>query len=110
MTHLPVGWMLTTLGELTWPDRERVVPSSNDERPYLGMDAVEPHSGRVIDFARAGDFRSASQVVKPGFTLYGRLRPYLNKVVEANFDGLCLQSSSHFPRAIGWRMGSLCTD
>lgn len=97
MTHLPASWTLTTLGELTSPNRERQVPEPNDDRPYLAMDAVEPHSGRVIELVQAGDFHSAAQVVKPGFTLYGRLRPYLNKVVEATFEGLCSAEFIAYP-------------
>lgn len=97
MTQVPIGWSLTTLGKVNWPDKQRVKPGPDDRRPYLGMDSVEPHTGRVIRLARAGDFTSSAQVVQPGYTLYGRLRPYLNKVVEADFDGLCSAEFIAYP-------------
>ncbi len=33
--------------------------------------------------------RSTANTFEPGDVLYGRLRPYLNKVYQANFPGLC---------------------
>ncbi|MEU5979871.1 hypothetical protein [Streptomyces sp. NPDC047315] len=89
ISGLPDGWVRTTLGELTQPSTVREIPGDADERPYLAMDGLEPHTGVVQSLTRAGDFRSSAPLVKPGYTLYGRLRPYLNKVTEASFDGLC---------------------
>ncbi|MEU6364243.1 restriction endonuclease subunit S [Streptomyces sp. NPDC046931] len=61
------------------------------------MDNVEPHTGRIIGYGRAGDIRSASPVVHRGYLLYGRLRPYLNKVTIADFEGICSGEFIVFP-------------
>jgi type I restriction enzyme S subunit len=37
----------------------------------------------------AGTMKSSAVYFKPGDVLYGRLRPYLNKVYRPNFEGLC---------------------
>ena len=44
------------------------------------MEHIESGTGRVIALASPNDYRSSSYVAKPTQVLYGRLRPYLNKV------------------------------
>ncbi|MEU9758224.1 hypothetical protein AB0D98_00090 [Streptomyces sp. NPDC047987] len=61
------------------------------------MDNVESHTGRVVKFASAASIKSSSPIVRPGYLLYGRLRPYLNKVVLADFDGICSGEFIVFP-------------
>lgn len=51
--------------------------------PFIGMEHVESHTGRVAGSASAASVRSSSPLVRPGDVLYGRLRPYLNKVAIA---------------------------
>ena len=59
--------------------------------PYVGLEHVEKESGRFADSfvptplnMLATNFRFT-----PKHVLYGKLRPYLNKVVLPNFDGVC---------------------
>jgi type I restriction enzyme S subunit len=59
--------------------------------PYVGLEHVEKESGRFADGfvptplnMLATNFRFT-----PKHVLYGKLRPYLNKVVLPNFDGVC---------------------
>lgn len=84
MTDLPPGWVRATLGEVVEPRSARTLPVEGDERPFLGLEDVEPHSGRVLRWREAAAFRSAALVARPGDVLYGRLRPYLNKVARAD--------------------------
>lgn len=44
---------------------------------------------RLLGTAQAQDMRSAAVHFEKGDVLYGRLRPYLNKVITADFEGLC---------------------
>jgi type I restriction enzyme S subunit len=88
MSDLPVGWVATTLGTVTCPVRKVVTPRSDERRPYVGMEHVEPHSTKIIGFGKASELRSGTAAFGPGDTLYGRLRPYLNKVAVADFEGL----------------------
>jgi type I restriction enzyme S subunit len=54
---------------------------------YLGLASVESNTGQLIDtIETAGGQCSSFQV---GDVLYGRLRPYLNKVWLATFEGVC---------------------
>ncbi len=97
MTDVPPGWVRTTLGEITQPSSERQVPAPGDERPYLGMEGVQSGTGRVMGLSESSSITSASPVVGPGYTLYGRLRPNLNKVTEATHSGLCSGEFITFP-------------
>ncbi len=87
------GWTWLTIGELCAEDRTIVEPASELARalPYLGMEHVESITGSILrDVAttmiegRSTTFRFDSRHV-----LYGKLRPYLNKVALPNFDGRC---------------------
>ncbi len=53
------------------------------------MDAIAPHSMKVGAGQAFREMRSAASAFQPGDVLYGRLRPYLNKVWCATFAGAC---------------------
>lgn len=86
--ELPKSWRLMPLAELTEPTRKRVKPFEHPDLPYIGMEHVEPHSMRLLGSVHASTMKSTAVHFKAGDVLYGRLRPYLNKVLLAEFDGL----------------------
>ena len=91
---LPEGWRWAALGEVCVEDRQAITGDDPDyrEMPYLGLEHIEPETGRILvseDEARfsasiSNNFRFTSRHV-----LYGKLRPYLNKVALPEFDGRC---------------------
>src|SRR5690606_3255557 len=55
---------------------------------YIGLENIEPSTGRYI--ASVGkDSVSSAFAFRKGQVLFPKLRPYLNKVFLAPFDGLC---------------------
>jgi type I restriction enzyme, S subunit len=57
---------------------------------YLGLANVERDTGELLPAADEEDLPSGSVVrFKVGDVLFGKLRPYLNKVHLADFDGVC---------------------
>jgi len=52
------------------------------------MDNVEAHTMRLLSTVPASTMKSSSVHFRPGDVLYGRLRPYLNKVLAPDFEGL----------------------
>jgi hypothetical protein len=86
---LPKGWVRTTLGQVVEPSRVRALPSENPEAPYVGLEYVESQTMRLAGHGRALDVRSSSVRFSKGDVLYAKMRPYLNKVWIAEFDGLC---------------------
>jgi type I restriction enzyme S subunit len=65
------------------------MPSEDPEVPYVGLEHVESQTMRLIGHGHAYDVRSSSVRFAGGDVLYARMRPYLNKVWIAEFDGLC---------------------
>ena len=77
------------LGEVVKPNRPRVKPELMPDVPFIGMEHVEAHTMKLLGTVPAGSMKSAAVHFKPGDVLYGRLRPYLNKVYRPQFEGLC---------------------
>jgi len=87
--ELPKGWEWTTLGEIIEPSKEKVNPSDIEETPYIGLEHIEKDTGRLLDCGFSSEIRSTKSNFSNGDLLYGKLRPYLNKVCVPTFDGIC---------------------
>ena len=85
---LPAGWVVTALGQVTTPRGLRVNPSDMPDAPFIGLEHVESHTMRLLTTARTRDVKSSSSYFENGDVIYGRLRPYLNKVYMPDFIGL----------------------
>lgn len=86
---LPQSWHLVPLGDLVAPTRPKHKPLNYPDLPFIGMEHVEADSMRLLGTVKAGTMKSSAVHFQPGDVLYGRLRPYLNKVYRPNFEGLC---------------------
>ncbi len=88
MSDIPAGWENVRLGDIVWPSSQRVSPLERPDAPYIGLENVEPQSNRILGTVPASLMSSDSAVFEAGDVLYGRMRPYLNKVVRPSFAGL----------------------
>lgn len=88
MTDLPSGWTRVPLNELVEATRPRVNPRDVDGLPFVGMDHIEPQTMRLLGTVPAATMKSSGIRFEPGDVLYGRLRPYLNKVYRPDFAGI----------------------
>lgn len=86
---LPIGWAAATLGQVVNRPRPKAAPSAFPELPFVGMDSIAPGGMRLLSVGRFGEMKSAGGVFEPGDVLYGRMRPYLNKVHCARQRGAC---------------------
>jgi len=73
---------------------ERVTPTSehpDQDINYISLGHIAPNIGELVDFSpvKGSSVLSSSPKFKQGDILYGRMRPYLNKVWIAEFDGIC---------------------
>lgn len=87
--ELPCGWVQTTLGELIEPRRVRADPQAKPTEKFVGLEHVEAHTTKLLGTKSAAAMKSSANAFRRGDVLYGRLRPYLNKVCQPDFDGLC---------------------
>lgn len=89
----PKGWKTRKLGDVVSKDNPQVMPTDypNEEFTYIGLEHIESNTGNLTcanrDYGR--DIKSLKNRFKPEDILYGRLRPYLNKVWLANTEGIC---------------------
>ncbi|WP_019517819.1 restriction endonuclease subunit S [Sphingomonas sp. Mn802worker] len=86
---LPEGWRWERLGNVADRIADKHKPDPTSVLPFVGMDAIAPRSMVVSATQPFGQLRSAGAAFKKGDVLYGRLRPYLNKVWHANYAGAC---------------------
>ncbi len=86
---LPRGWVPATLGEVVRLSPEKAEPSSDPKARYVGLEHIESGTRRILGNATAAAVRSTKNVFRPSSVLYGKLRPYLNKVAQPDFAGVC---------------------
>jgi type I restriction enzyme, S subunit len=63
--------------------------------PYVGLEHIESNTAKLAAPPSATAVKSATFRFNSKHLLYGRLRPYLNKVLAPSFDGHC--STEIFP-------------
>jgi type I restriction enzyme S subunit len=68
-----------------------IIPIGNESYNYVGLENIESQTGRLAEFSKTNgnEIKSSKVVFWKGAVLYGKLRPYLNKVYIADFDGIC---------------------
>ena len=86
---LPRGWEIVRLRDVVRTLRPKVLPSAFPDLKFIGMEHIEAHTTRLLATVPASTMKSSAVYFQPGDILYGRLRPYLNKVLFAKFAGLC---------------------
>jgi len=96
--HLPAGWAACRLAEAVTPGRPRGNPADFVGQPFIGLEHIEAHTTRMLGFVPAETMRSSGVRFSAGDVLYGRMRPYLNKVWLADRDGLCSGEFIVFPK------------
>lgn len=92
------GWKILPLGEVVKPTRPRIKPAEKPDLPFIGMEHIEAHTMKLLGTVSAGSMKSSAVHFQPGDVLYGRLRPYLNKVYHPDFEGLCSAEFIVFPK------------
>jgi type I restriction enzyme S subunit len=90
---LPKSWEWVKLGQITeYNGRNNIQPNEIlDDTWLLDLEDIEKDTSRIIYRAKYFERKSKStkSIFKKGDVLYGKLRPYLNKVVVADDDGVC---------------------
>jgi type I restriction enzyme S subunit len=96
---LPQGWTTRPISNVVAPTRPRVSPANCKHLAFIGMEHVEANTMHILGTVPAETMKSSAVHFQPGDVLYGRLRPYLNKVVRPDFEGLCSAEFIVFPEA-----------
>ncbi len=89
---LPEGWAWTNLGSASSAGSKQIVPREHSRRTfnYVALENVEQGTGRLIDFGptEGSAIGSNKYTFGPEHVLFGKLRPYLRKVLVPDFEGI----------------------
>lgn len=88
------GWEVKKLGDILRVDAQTVNPLSLKSYNYVGLEHIEKETGKILEIDK-GEVLSNKFLFTDEHILYGKLRPYLNKVAVPNFNGIC--STDIFP-------------
>ncbi|MEE9686639.1 restriction endonuclease subunit S [Enterobacter sp. HK169] len=90
---LPKGWAWTRLGSVTnYGDAPKVeLKDVSEDTWVLELEDIEKNTSKLLTkvFARERQFKSIKNGFPKGAVLYGKLRPYLDKVLIADSSGVC---------------------
>src|SRR4051812_13326030 len=86
------GWATKRFGDVCVFDKAQGIHRG---LPYVGLEHIESHTARFIGSIEPQTVKSSTFRFSKKHVLYGRLRPYLNKVFAPDFDGHC--STEIFP-------------
>lgn len=91
--ELPEGWQWTRLGIITnYGSSEKAEPDDVDGNTWvLELEDVEKITSKLLKKVRFSDraFKSSKNRFESGDVIYGKLRPYLDKVLIADEAGVC---------------------
>lgn len=83
---------LARIGDFCQQDRITVRPGEGADLRYIGLETIESGTGAFVtgDLSKTPEVPQANSFrFSPQHVLYGKLRPYLNKVAVPNFEGKC---------------------
>ncbi|MBA5870533.1 MAG: hypothetical protein GDA68_11130 [Nitrospira sp. CR2.1] len=87
-----MSWRTIRLANIAVAHRQIIGPDSpaKSERPYLGLEQIEAGTGRILNYdGNPAEGKSTTFAFDERHILYGKLRPYLNKVATPDRDGRC---------------------
>jgi type I restriction enzyme S subunit len=85
---LPGGWTFDRLKDVVALRNEKT-DEAGAEEDYLELEDLESGMGRILNRRNTLEVESAVTLFKKGDVLFGKLRPYLEKYYQAEFDGKC---------------------
>ena len=89
--EIPVDWVVKKFKYVATVNTNLVSPIGYEDYHQIAPDCIEKDSGRIIKertVSEAG-IESWNQLFKQGQLIYSKIRPTLNKVIIAPYDGLC---------------------
>jgi type I restriction enzyme S subunit len=89
---MKAGWKTVKLGAVARYDKAQGIHSG---LPYVGLEHIESGTRKFIGSRSDMEVHSSTFLFNPNHVLYGRLRPYLRKVLVPDFAGHC--STEIFP-------------
>lgn len=86
---VPAHWDVKRLKMAVTLTDKKVEANEDNPVPYVGMENIESWTGRLLPVNPDIFPTGTANEFKAGSTLFGKLRPYLAKACNPDFDGLC---------------------
>ncbi len=88
---IPEHWIICKFGRCAKVKSNLVAPEQYMEYPQLSPECIEKNSARLLSYnsVRESGVVSWNHLFYKGQIIYSKVRPLLNKVIIAPFDGLC---------------------
>ncbi|WP_051822149.1 restriction endonuclease subunit S [Desulfonatronum thiodismutans] len=86
---LPPGWKNHLLGDVCDRVKDSYQPVDDGDTPYVGLEHLAQGFPTFVGRGKESDVKSSKTAFKVGDVLFGKLRPYLRKGAQADFDGVC---------------------
>ena len=85
---IPAHWNVDRFKDVALLRNEKTDQASEAE-DYLELEDMESGTGQILSRRNTLEVESAVTLFEKGDILFGKLRPYLQKYYEAEFDGKC---------------------
>ena len=85
---LPTGWNNYQFGEVCERVKDTYKPVEGGTTPYVGLEHLAQGFPAFVGRGIENDIKSSKTAFKIGDILFGKLRPYLRKGAQADFDGI----------------------
>ncbi len=82
-------WKFPPLGEILIQSKEKHKPENLENLFYVGLEHIGKETGKLTETVGVSEIKTVKNKFKTGQILYGKLRPYLNKVYLAKESGVC---------------------
>lgn len=76
-------------GDLVSLIKNKYNPSEDEDLPYVGLEHIGQGTLQLSGIGSSTEVVSGKYRFQAGDVLYGKLRPYFHKVLNADFDGVC---------------------
>ena len=85
---LPTGWENFQFYEVCDRVKDSYQPVNGGSTPYIGLEHLAQGFPTFVGRGVESEVRSSKTAFKAGDILFGKLRPYLRKGAQADFDGI----------------------
>lgn len=88
---IPDSWQIRAFQDIAEIKSNLVNPNDFHNYPLIAPDNIEKEIGRLIDKPLVSEIKpkSSKHYFKSNSIIYSKIRPYLSKLIIADFDGLC---------------------
>ena len=86
---IPEHWEVKRLSRSVNRLDTKVGPDDEELSPYVGLEHVTSWTGKLLPLSEGQEPKSLCNSFAAGTVLFAKLRPYLAKAFDAQFDGFC---------------------